>query len=158
MKNKKNLYILLPAVLIVWSLVIYRFFKGLNPNTATSNAIEQVAYFKPKKIQESKPFIVNLDYRDPFLGTVQQKKKRITRHKLPTKKTEATEIPFPSIVYKGIVSPKGKNEKVFLISVNGQQHLFKLKTGFNDVKLLRGNTKEVTLQFKGKKQTFQLEK
>ncbi len=158
MKNKKNLYILLPAVLIIWGLVIYRFFTGINPTTKIENTVEELGEFKPKKLQEADTFSVDLNYRDPFLGTFPKKKKSAIKRKSPVKKEVQPETSFPSISYKGLVTPKGKNQKVFLISVNNQQHLYTIGSSFNEVKLLSGNDKEITLQFQKQKQTFQLQK
>ena len=157
MKNKKNIYILLPAVLIVWGILIFKLISGLNPTTPTSQNSQQVGQFTPKQLTQAETFTIQADYRDPFLGTFEKKKQRaVKRNTQPSAKIETT--PFPSIEYKGIVSPKGKNEKVFLVRINGTQHLFKRNNKFNDVKLLKGNAQEITLQFQKQVQTFQLEK
>lgn len=157
MKNKKNLYILLPAVIIVWGLVIYRFFKGMNPDTSLNQKAQTVKEFNPEELKESETFTIKADYRDPFLGSLAKKEKKIKRSYIPSKPKEP-EIPFPNIVYKGIISPKGKKEKVFLININGQQQLFKLKNTLNQVTLLRGNEEQITLKFQKEKRTFQLQK
>jgi len=157
MKNKKNIYFLLPVVIIVWGLLVYKIIGGLNPSAQQTKTTEAIGQFNPKTIKQTSSFTIKTDYRDPFLGTFEKKKRKIIKRKnTPIVKKES--IPFPTIVYKGIVSPKGKNEKVFLIIVNGQQHLFKRSAVFNDVKLLKGNAKEITVLFQKQKQTFQLEK
>ena len=158
MKNKKNLYILLPAVIIVWGLLIYKIINGLSPSSQQVKATESIGQFKPKRPeQQTTSFSINADYRDPFLGTFENKKKIVTKGKnVPI--VQKVSVPFPSIVYKGIVSPIGKNEKVFLIVVNGQQHLFKRSAVFKEIKLLNGNAQEITILFQGQKQTFQLER
>lgn len=156
MKNKKNIYFLLPAVLIIWGILIYKVIVGLNPSTHQNQTTEVVGQFIPKTLKQSETFTLKADYRDPFLGTIERKrtvpsiKKRV--------ETEKITIPFPTITFKGIVSPKGKNEEVFLILVNGQQHLFKKNSVINNVKLLSGNSQEIKLQFQDQKQTFQLAK
>ena len=157
MKNKKNIYFLLPAVLLVWGLLVYKIIGGLNPSAQETKSIESIGQFKPKKIEQTTPFTIKADYRDPFLGTFEKKKRKVTKRKnIPTVKKPS--IPFPTIVYKGIVSPKSNNEKVFLIIVNGQQHMFKRSSVFNAVKLLSGNAQEITVVFQQQKQTFQLAK
>ncbi len=155
MKNKKNIYFLIPAVLLVWGLLVYKIVFGLNPSTQDVQAIDPIGKFVPKQMEQIASFTIKADYRDPFLGTLQAKKRIIKPKKKAVVKKSI--IPFPKIIYKGIVSPKGKNEKVFLILVNGQQHMFKHKTMFKEVKLLRGSTKEITVQFQNQKQTFLLE-
>lgn len=157
MKNKKNIYFLLPAVIIVWSLLVYKIINGLNSSPQQTKTVELIGQFKPKMIDQASSFTINTDYRDPFLGTFEKKKRKVTKRKnSPTIKKAS--IPFPTVVYKGIVSPKGKNEKVFLIIVNGQQHLFKRSSIFNEVKLLNGNAQKITVLFQKQKQTFPLEK
>ncbi len=158
MKNKKNIYILLPAVLIIWGIVLYKIIGGLSPDTQNFHTMIQEGKFTPKIIQQTDTFFIQTNYRDPFLGTFEQKKKRTVRLRTNTALIKKEKVPFPTIVYKGIVSPKGKNKKVFLISVNGQQHLFKRNTIFNNVKLLQGNAQKITVQFQHQKQTFQLAK
>ena len=158
MKNKKNLYFLLPAVLIIWGILIYKIVWGISPKAQNNQLGEQAHKFTPKIIEQSETFSIQTDYRDPFLGTFEKRKKKRT---IKAKKIQAVEkeiVPFPSIVYKGIVSPKGKNEKVFLISINGKQYLLKKNKIADDVRLIKGNGKEITLQFQKQIQTFQLEK
>ena len=157
MKNKKNIYFLLPAVLIVWGILIYKVVSGLNPSEQHSQAIEPTGQFTPKSFKKTETFTIKADYRDPFLGTLQKKKTTKTKRKT-SPVVEEESIPFPNIIYKGIISPKNKNEKVFLIIVNGQQHLFKSNTTFSEVKLLNGNPKDITVQFQDQKKTFPLAK
>jgi len=157
LKNKKNIYFLLPAVIIVWGLLVYKIIGGLNPSAQETKLIESIGQFKPKTITQTSSFTIKANYRDPFLGTFEKKKRKVIKRKnIPTVKKPS--VPFPTIVYKGIVSPKGKNEKVFLIIVNGRQHMFKRSTVFNEVKLLNGNAQEITVVFQQQKQTFQLVK
>jgi len=157
MKNKKNIYILLPAVLLVWGLLGYRIFSTVNPSIKKQQTVAASNNFKPQLLQESETFTINADYRDPFLGTVAQKKISKTK-KIAKTITKKPKVPFPSIMYKGLVSSKKKNQQVFLISINGQQFFFKKNSTKNEVKLLRGSSKQVVLQFQGQQQTFTLEK
>jgi len=155
MKNKKNIYFLLPAVLLVWGLLGYRIFSSVNPTNKRQQTIATFNSFKPQLLQESETFIINTNYRDPFLGTFAQNK--ITKSKKVTntisKKPTAS---FPSIIYKGLVSPNGKQQQVFLINIDEQQYFFKKYNTHNEVKLLRGSNKQVVLKFQGQQQTFQL--
>ena len=155
MKNKKNLYILLPAVLVVWSLVIYRFYKGMNPSAVEIGPTEVTSNFTPELRESTTPFTINKEYRDPFLGTLSKKKsaaKKVVRS--PNTDPEET---FPTIIYKGLVSAKGTNNRVFLIGVNGQQYYFKVKSTNDGITLVTGNSKEVTLQYGNRRQTFAIE-
>lgn len=158
MKNKKNIYFLLPAVLIIWGILLYKILWGIAPPTQNNPIAEHIGKFTPKVIEQTEKFSIKTDYRDPFLGTFEQKRKKKIRKHIPLQTVKKEKTPFPTIVYKGIVTPLGKNKKVFLISVNGQQHLFKKNTVYNKVKLLTGNSQHITVQFQKQKQTFQLAK
>ena len=156
MKNKKNIYILITAVLLVWGLLGYRIFSTVDPINKKQLTVS-FSNFKPQLLQESETFAINTDYRDPFLGTLSQKK--ITKTKKTTNAISTKpKVPFPSIIYKGLVSSKKKNQQIFLISINGQQYFFKKNSTQKEVKLLSGTAKEVVLRFQGQKQTFALEK
>mgnify|MGYP006921595930 CR=1 FL=1 len=158
MKNKKNIYILLPAVILIWGVLIYKIIRGLNPSLSFAQSAVISKTFKPEKLKESQSFTIRADYRDPFLGTTEKKKKKIITKKKNIATVKDESIPFPQIIFKGVVTPKGNNEEVFLIIVNGQQHLFKKKSTYDGVTLLLGNNKQVTLQFQDQKQSFPLEK
>ncbi len=151
MKNKKNIYFLLPAVILIWGLLGYRVYSGLQPSTTTNEELT-VATFKPQELKETEPFTISTDYRDPFLGTYNKK----SVIKKTSKRVEKiAKVPFPMIVYKGMMSSQSK-KSVFIITVNGQQFLYKNRTTHNEVKLLKGNVKEVTLQYKGQRQKFKI--
>ena len=155
MKNKKNTYILLTATLLVWGVLGYRIFSTVNP----SNKKQQIALvsnsFKPQLGQESEEFIINTNYRDPFLGRLS--KKKIVKSKKTTKViTKTPKVPFPSIIYKGVISEKGNKGQVFLINIDGQQFFFKKNSTHKEVKLLRGDAKQVILKFQSQQQAFVL--
>lgn len=155
MKNKKNIYILLPAVLIVWGLVGYRIFSTITPKTTFHQ--QNTAYtFALKPLHQQERFSIRANYRDPFLGTINspQKVKRKTKKAEPP----IARNPFPEIDYKGLVSGSGDSSPVFIIAVNGQQFFFKKNTSFAEVKLVKGNNKEVVLRFKGRQQSFSISK
>ncbi len=157
MKNKKNIYILLTAVLLVWGILGYRIFSTVNPSSKKQQTAVVTNSFKPQQLQESEAFTINTDYRDPFLGTF-SKKKVVKIKKIIRATPKTPKIPFPAIIYKGLVSVKGKQQQVFLINIDGQQYFFKKNSTYKEVKLLRGSNKQVVLKFKGQQQTFVLAK
>jgi hypothetical protein len=150
MKSKKNSYFLVPAVLIIWGLIGYRIYKGFSTPKTTVNAITTTADFKPVKINSSKPYEINANYRDPFLGTLASNLKKRTTNAKPNE-----QIAFPKIVFKGIVSPKTKNKSaVYLVQINGQQNLLKLNNTTQEVKLISGNDTKIVLEYKKARQSF----
>ena len=153
--KKKNIYILLPAVLIVWSILGYRIFSTINPTNTDQHELSITTQFKHQQFKEIEIFTINSNYRDPFLGGITKKENiKKTIRKVVNKTLEA----FPEIIYKGVVTGKNNNNQVFLITINGQQYFFKKNNIHKDVKLLRGTSKKVLLKFQGQQQTFSIAK
>lgn len=154
MKNKKNIYFLVPAILIIWGLIGYRIYKAINPPPTEVIAINAVDGFKPKKVKTVKSYDINADYRDPFLGILASNKK-VKRKATTTVAKPKEQIAFPTIVYKGIISPKtSRKSAVYLVQINGQQNLLKLRNTSQEVTLISGNDKEIVLEYKKERKTY----
>lgn len=152
MKNKKNIYFLLPAVLLIWGLLGYRIFSAVQPiDTSTNLKLSENAY-QPTSFKETETFTIKVDYRDPFLGATLNTQKSTAKRSVKTAQ-EPTQ-PFPQIVYKGVVSGQGNKEQVFIISIDGKQFFFKKNQTFNGVQLRNGSVKSITLKFQGQQQSF----
>jgi len=155
MKNKKNIYILLPIVLGIWGMVIYRLFSFGNPDTnipaSTSNFT-----FKPIDIKARDTFSIDVNYRDPFLGKIYSKdsQKKNTSHVSKVKKDT---LIWPNIVYKGLVSDSKEKKKVFLVSINGQTYFMNEKTTEQEVTLKKGDRNTIEVLYKGKKNKIGLQ-
>lgn len=158
MKNKKNIYFLVPTVLFIWGIIGYRIIKTINPAPKTIVTTNIAVHFKPNKVNATVPYTINPNYRDPFLGKITSPKKKTK--KVATKpRVTKKEVVFPKIIYKGVVSPKtAKNPPIFLVQINGEQNLLKLKGEAQQVSLISGNEKEVVLEYKRKRQTFSIQK
>lgn len=157
MKRKKNIYFLVATVIIVWGILGYKLLTGFNVSAKKSDTVVPTHFKASKPDKKPETFNIKNDYRDPFLGLLENKNIGNPKPKMiPQVKKEM--IPFPIVVYVGFIEPKGKNEKVFLVAINGQQHIFKINTLINEVKLLSGNSQEITVQFQHQKKSFQLEK
>jgi len=152
MKNKKNIYFLVPAVLLIWGLLGYRVFSAVQPTvTSTDLELSENAY-QPTSFKEAETFTIKVDYRDPFLGTTSKTQKPTRKRSITTVQKPAQ--PFPQIVYKGVVSGQGNKEQVFIISIDGKQFFFKKNQTFNGVQLRNGSVKSIRLKFQGQQQTF----
>lgn len=69
MRNKKLLYILVPAVVAVWGLIAYRVASHLNSKAPANNSALPV--FNKPKVTDTLTFTLLENYRDPFLGRIQ---------------------------------------------------------------------------------------
>lgn len=150
MKNKKNIYFLLPAVLLIWGFLGYRIFSPVQTNTTHTNLAITDIVFKPNAFKESAPFTIKANYRDPFLGTTAAIKPKVT-----FKPQQLSKLPFPQVIYKGVVSSSNRQE-VFIVNIDGKQYFFKKYQTHQGVKLISSNSKSITLKFQGQQQTFPL--
>ncbi|MFY7669777.1 hypothetical protein ACOSP6_01680 [Tenacibaculum sp. MEBiC06402] len=147
MNKQRKTYILLAAVIIIWSIVGFQIFGYLNSG---EEELTEVNYkkFTPKQGKEKELYTVATHGRDPFLGRYNQPKKKIVR----TVKKEKEPIIFPRIQYKGFI--KNKNKKLFILTINGAQKILQIGQVFNDVRVVSGNNREVTLKYKGEVKSF----
>lgn len=153
MKNKKTIYVLLPIVLLIWGAVMYQFFyfsTAEELQTTTSNEF----ILKPIDIKERDTVVINVKYRDPFLGKMYAEKgnetiakKKTTKFKKAPKIVEP--IVWPTIVYKGIVSDTKEKNKVFMLIINGQTFLMRKGETENEIFLKEGDRESVYVKYKG---------
>lgn len=154
MKNKKNIYVLVPAVLLVWGLIGYRIFTGLDPDIAAVKKTRIMKDFKPSKLVVNTNFEIQANYRDPFLGTLDT---RMSNKVAPKKRVQQKEVVvFPEILYKGIFSPGDHSKSVFLISIDGEQQMFKIREMHREIKLLSGDKEKILVKYKKEKKTYYL--
>jgi hypothetical protein len=157
MKSKKNIYILLPVVLCIWGLLIYRFFSFTNTEVAFEAAPDYSV--KPVVMKPRDTIRIDVNYRDPFLGKMYNPVTAVARPATQrrTAAAPAPEIPWPLIAYKGIVSDIKDREKVFMIVINGRSSLMHEKETEQDVTLVKGNNSQITVKHKGRQNIIMLQ-
>ncbi len=144
---------LIGAVLLVWGIIGYRIISAVSPDTTQINEQEFRVNFNPQKQVELDTFSVQTVNRDPFLGTLQSNKKIIKKKTVISK----TDLVWPTVIYQGIMKDKYTSaEQIFIVSVNGKQGLLKKGKAFDDVTIIKGNKKELTVKYKGKLKTIAL--
>lgn len=156
MKNKKNIYILLPIVLLIWGAVLYQFFSFATPEI---NEKEENQSFNlgPLHLKKRDTFAINVNYRDPFLGKMYGPVSKKTYRKTIKKLTEPKEeIVWPQLVYKGIVSDTKNKVKVFMLIINGKTFLMKPGALENEVLLKNGNKDAVQVVYKNEQAVIPL--
>ena len=124
MKNKKNIYILLPIVLLVWGLVIYQFFSFGNEGTVTEMS-ETNLDIKPIALEKRDSVAISVHYRDPFLGKMYAPLQGGAKKTGKQKNVEKEATVLPDIVYKGLVSDAKDKKKVFMVILNGHTFLMR---------------------------------
>lgn len=145
-KSKRNTYILLVVVLVIWGLIIYKFFTYRQSGTAMSQtSVEQGLARKPIDVKKPEVFTIEVNYRDPFLGKMNQtgqvKKSNVLRKK------EVQPTVWPSIIYKGVVSDSKEKKKVFMLLIDQKPFFMKEKQLEGGVLLKSGDRKSITVQY-----------
>mgnify|MGYP003667014337 CR=1 FL=1 len=142
LKGKKATYILLSVIVLIWAIIGYRYFTHFSDQPTRELSFETTYKVPSSKQNESFDLLPTL--KDPFLGTTRSTPSMTTK---TTPKKVLTN--FPQVAYKGMLeSGKGK-AKVFLIDINGQQHLMTIGEEMQGVKLLSATNQKVVVQFEG---------
>jgi hypothetical protein len=151
MKNKRAIYILLPVVLGIWGLVIYEFVsfgsaEEIIPESPSHWAVQPHTYKEPQKI------IIETNYRDPFLGTIDVPAGPVTqpkKQKKPTKVKAVPELVWPAIQFKGVISDVKEKKKTFLLIINGKNCFMSIGDTANGIFLKSGDKESVYVKYQG---------
>ncbi|MGV8947180.1 MAG: hypothetical protein ACOH1N_12175 [Lutibacter sp.] len=155
MKSKKNTYFLIPVALIIWAFIGYKIYATLNSNNDVNIVDNNTIEFKPEEIKEVEKFTINANYRDPFLGKLYHNSAKPGN---PVKMKVKPMVVFPEITFNGMVAPKEADRAtLFLIAINNKQQLLSVGKQIDGVKLLKGNSKEITIDFQKNKKTIQIQ-
>lgn len=153
MNKKTKTYILLVAVLGIWGTIGYKIINGLTPEEPLSpNQNIDVSFNPEKRIKQDTFSITEVD-RDPFLGTLSRVKSKTTT-KPSLNQTQKKTNYQPVITYSGLVKKQNTSDQVFVVSINNNQYLLKKGQIADSVKLLKGNSKDITVSYKNKPLTI----
>ncbi|MFK7749799.1 MAG: hypothetical protein AB8B65_15490 [Kordia sp.] len=156
MKKKGKTYILLTVVLGIWGAIGYQIFSKFGTDDAPIVASNATVQFSPKQTIEKDTFSINTQHADPFLAKPYQQKKTTTVRRASKSKKEP--IVFPSIAYKGVISKEQNAQNIYIVAIRGTQQLLKIGKTIQDVKLLKGNKKSITIAYKGERKTILVSK
>ncbi len=168
MKNKKLQYILIPVVLVVWGLIIYRVLDFTKQDTPDDPCI--VSTLQPNKNNSSvqDTFSLHANYCDPFLKNVRYTRPRYTKTNQSNKKTEKKKpesnivlrrdiienIRWPDIKYGGIVQNTQSGEKVGLMEIDKQEFLIRKNDSIQKVFIKDLYKDSVIVIYKKTRKTF----
>lgn len=152
MKNQTRTYVLLVVVLGIWGVVGFRLIATLNPEVQKDATPEDRVTFSPIENISDETFSIQLPERDPFLGTLHIKKESKVDQKSPINKEP---IVWASVLYHGAIARQDSNQKIYIISINGQQHIVKVGHDIEGVKLLKATDKAIVVSYKGLKKTIE---
>ena len=146
-KNLKT-YLLLGIVLLIWGIIGFKVVKAIAKEPEVP-MIKESTTILPKSVQRKDTFTLMADYRDPFLGTLPNTKKKVVKqagHKNPKAKR--------NIVYAGLVSQSKSGESMFFVSIDGRQHMMTERQEIEGVTLVKGNDKSITVRYEGHAETI----
>ncbi|SHH87935.1 hypothetical protein [Flavobacterium defluvii] len=152
MKNKKNIYILLPLVLFVWGAVLFQVFSFTNADEIIPESNPEFG-IKPLKINKRESFSININYRDPFLGKMYNPE-TVLHPKTISAKTvkvikKAEPLVWPNIIYKGLISDTKGKSKIFMLIIDGKNYYMKVGDTENEIFLKDGDKESVYVKYKG---------
>ncbi|TCI85577.1 hypothetical protein [Tenacibaculum sp. M341] len=151
MTKQQKTTLLLVAVLAIWGAIGYQIYSKLDTDEAIVITNSIVENYKPEKIEKRIAYTVNDDYRDPFLGTIKTEKKKVKKKSVPKSNPS---IPFPNIIYNGVVT--GGGTKSYVLTIQGKQELFKKGETIKKIKLLQANDEKIKVRFNGVTKSFEL--
>jgi hypothetical protein len=130
MQNKKALMFLVPVALALMSVVVYKFYKALNPSKEQyAKVINTVYTDKADTAISADTFSIIADYRDPFLGKIISAEVPKATNYIPRQpkpeKPPLTPVKWPAITYGGVIKNQKSNKQVVLVSINGQGNFMK---------------------------------
>lgn len=142
---------LLVFVIVVWGLIGYRVVSALQPELPVQSAPKLVFNDTYNYQIKGDTFSIQKVNRDPFLGTIDIPK---LQNKPKVKKQHR--IVWKPIDYWGMIANRDSKDKVFIISISGNQVLVKKGQIIDSIKVLKGDAKKITLSYKGTKKTYKL--
>ncbi|WP_417921370.1 hypothetical protein [Christiangramia marina] len=151
MKNK-NLYVLIPVVLIIWGVLGFKFFNSLSKdiNSISTNSLQETIQ-NPKIPRNLRMLKLRDIDKDPFLGLSYQKPSRnYNNHHVK----KISRIEWPPITYLGSIEDASDSNSIHIIKVGRSQFLFENGDIHLEVKLIRTFKNKVRLSYKGESKVF----
>jgi len=155
-KNKKTLYFVVPALLVIWGIIFYKVFNALNPQDDLIVPVSQNLNTQTH-IEKSDTFSIYTDYPDPFLSG--SPKQRISEEEsqeinvpkqspiVPIKQV----TPWPAISYSGMIKNQKSNKQLALIQINGKENIAASGTSLEGITIQRIFKDSVEVSFNKEK-------
>lgn len=157
MKNKKAIWILLPAVLGLWGVIFFRVSNAINAGEPKSLAKHEHSIIAAP-VEEVEYYELKLDYDDPFLKgrkpiVNRSPAKASTPKKIkPVVKKTVKELPvvWPNIEYKGTIGSEKGTKSMIILHVNGESWFMSPREEKAEIKLLKAYQDSIVVEYKGK--------
>jgi len=164
MKNRKTLYILIPAVILIWGLIIFKILNGVASIPVEKRSGMNLNHLKDSVKIEKDTFFIYANYRDPFLiENVPHKNSQVTNdpeknneYRQPRRRTRKTSNAnkWPKIIYKGIISNNHNNDKVILLEIDQSKHLVRKGDTVKEIRINDFTSDSVFISYQEKERTI----
>ncbi len=140
MNQKRLLYVLLPAVLLIWGIIIHRILQavGGEDTLALTHLPAQVGQQLSPTTSDTITLLAN--YPDPFLNSSRKASETGTTASFADRPalrpTAAVKVsspppasipPFPEVVYLGLIQNGKSSRKVALLKIAGKEYFMEEK-------------------------------
>ena len=153
--NKKKLnIILIPAVIILWVLIIYRIIAFTKP--ANPRNISNIVYNDANPIAAPKDTIVLFaDYRDPFIpSSYRIIRETSTSGITPIIKPKIIKPTWPQIEFGGIVKKSGSETEYAVLKVNDKTELMASKDEIAGLRIKKLTSDSIQVELQNEIKTF----
>ena len=139
LKNKKAIYVLLPLVLLIWSLIIYRIVAGTSSGDSFSGTSNAFSFALEQ--EKADTFSLVADYTDPFLDHLWEYQEAGAQEaedpvlEQTVVQSQPVYINWPRVAFSGLVKNQKSNKQVVLVSISDRSHLMKVGDKIDGVSL-----------------------
>ncbi|MFL5763635.1 MAG: hypothetical protein ACJ77K_06805 [Bacteroidia bacterium] len=140
MKNKKLTYALLPLVVLVWGMIIYRIMNVSGPDLPADN---KIVYQEKMPATAGDSFSISANYRDPFNAPVVR---YLNAHpgNLPNpvpvvqkKAAQPASNSWPKVAYNGTIRNQQSKKELAMVEIDGQNNFMKQGDRLREIQLLK---------------------
>lgn len=158
MKNKRSIYILLPAVALVWGIIIYKIFQAVDDKSVVNPLEVSQLQATENEMVKADTYQLALNYRDPFLGrTYAAPKKAPVKSSAAIPDSAATDNPesvraelFGMARFQGMIENPGQSLKVGLLILHDRQQIVKPGDSFGDIQVVEIAENGMRVRFRGR--------
>jgi hypothetical protein len=161
-QNKKMVYVLIPAVILVWGMIIYKILKVTDGSSKAYKPAAVKAIEGPANALDETYHLV-LNYRDPFFGkqanaptTTLSTKPKVSSGNLNNAANDMTDRDMPNefasrITYHGIIDNPGQGSRVGLMTYQGKRVLVRKDDNIDGFRVLDVKPGQILVSFDNKK-------
>lgn len=169
MKNKKLSYILAPAVILIWGMIVYKIFFAKEDQMIVPQYTTAIS--KKEHRTQIDTFNIEANYSDPFLRrtyianpTKTSSEVNVSDYfygpKPPTNtntkkvSVKSTPLKWPAIRYEGLIINNKSGKKTGVLYIDNKSNLITEKTIINNLEVMLLTMDSVKIKFKDEDKVF----